>query len=258
MMKRISWLVAALASVSLIGSASAADVPAGPPPYVPQYAPVLMAPVYDWNGFYIGGHVGGAWLNQDVTATGPLGGLVGGNSFQQSSFAGGGLFGVNFAMWPVWMFGLEADISATFLHGTVVATNLGGTLQVQNDSKTDMFGTLRGRTGYIWNNWLFFASGGYAWADSLQTQTLLLGTIGGATAVTSQQLSTITSGWTAGAGMEWAFAPAWRARLEYLHYDFGSHGFMFTNTGLQRNVDTTVDTVRMALVYRFNLLSLGP
>jgi outer membrane immunogenic protein len=31
------------------------------------------------------------------------------------------------------------------------------------------------------------------------------------------------TGWAAGGGAEWAFAPAWSLRVEYLHYDLGSH-----------------------------------
>jgi outer membrane immunogenic protein len=46
------------AAVMLGGAAQAADMPvkAPPPP-----APVM----YNWNGFYIGGHIGGAWVDRN-------------------------------------------------------------------------------------------------------------------------------------------------------------------------------------------------
>jgi outer membrane immunogenic protein len=34
--------------------------------------------------------------------------------------------------------------------------------------------------------------------------------------------TTTRTGWTAGAGAEWAFSPNWSAKVEYLHVDLGS------------------------------------
>jgi len=38
------------------------------------------------------------------------------------------------------------------------------------------------------------------------------------------------TGWTVGAGVDWAFAPQWSATLEYNYYDFGSQGARLTDT----------------------------
>ena len=58
-MKKIAIAAAALIMGSM--SASAADLAARP--YTK--APVAPLAVYSWGGFYIGGHVGGAWTNQE-------------------------------------------------------------------------------------------------------------------------------------------------------------------------------------------------
>src|SRR5215471_20357217 len=66
-MRKLFHTTAAL-SVLLATSmaANAADVPPyAPPP--PVYAPPVYAPL--WTGFYLGGNIGGAWANRDVTDT---------------------------------------------------------------------------------------------------------------------------------------------------------------------------------------------
>ena len=37
-------------------------------------------------------------------------------------------------------------------------------------------------------------------------------------------------GWTAGAGVEWAFTPEWSVKLEYNYYGFGTKSVLFTDT----------------------------
>src|SRR5215472_7310042 len=57
--------VIGVAASVLATAALAADLPVpGPAPVAPVYRPI----VYNWNGFYIGGHVGGGWANDTFTA----------------------------------------------------------------------------------------------------------------------------------------------------------------------------------------------
>ena len=64
---------------------------------------------------------------------------------------------------------------------------------------------LRGRSRV-----LFFATAGGAFAN---IQTTFAGV---------QSSSTTQAGWTAGAGVEWAFADNWTAKAEYLYIDLGT------------------------------------
>jgi outer membrane immunogenic protein len=64
------------------------------------------------------------------------------------------------------------------------------------------------------------------------------------------------SGWVAGAGLEWAFAQQWSAKIEYLHYQFDNIGRDFSYTGFPaatRHIDRkdTDETVRVGVNYRF-------
>jgi outer membrane immunogenic protein len=77
-------------------------------------------------------------------------------------------------------------------------------------------GTVRGRVGFAVNNVLFFGTGGVAFGDvrariaSDAGNPLFLGQ-------TSTQV-----GWTAGAGIEWGFAPNWSLKGEYRYVDLGT------------------------------------
>lgn len=66
------------------------------------------------------------------------------------------------------------------------------------------------RVGYAWDRWLPYITGGAAGGN------IKLG--GGGLGTESKT----KIGWTAGAGLEYAFLGAWSAKLEYLYVDLGS------------------------------------
>jgi len=122
-----SKFVAALAFTTALGAgaASAADLAARP--YTK--APAMYAAVFNWSGFYVGGHVGGSTTNEQWrnTANGSgFGDLVSGEGFRQrgSGVFGGGQMGYN---WQAenFVFGLEGTISGLDNHGAVLNTAFG-------------------------------------------------------------------------------------------------------------------------------------
>jgi outer membrane immunogenic protein len=64
-MKRSLLCGTALAGLAMATAASAADLAARPYTKAPAYTP---APIYNWTGFYIGGHVGGAFRGMTATS----------------------------------------------------------------------------------------------------------------------------------------------------------------------------------------------
>jgi outer membrane immunogenic protein len=242
-----------IASVALVASglaASAADLRRPAP--VAAMSPVPMA--YNWNGFYVGGHIGGGWQSGDSTLLGapaplffPLGTTIGGDG---SGFLGGLQVGYNYQVNPNWLIGIEGDISWTNTNFSVTSpsTLIPGS-SVTTTVNVDYYATLTGRLGYVANNWLFYMKGGAAWMDV---------TYGGSAigpAAIINPLSDTRLGWTIGAGVENGFAPNWSWKLEYNYLDFSSETYSFTTTpafGVTTNsVDTQVHLFKAGINYRF-------
>jgi outer membrane immunogenic protein len=144
-------------------------------------APVV-APVYNWTGFYIGGNVGGAWGNFDPTTStvfSPVGYFaassvpaingVGLQSGKPSGVTGGFEAGYNWQIRNV-VVGVEGDIEALSLSssatgGAVYPCCAPTAFTVTSNVSTTWLATVRGRLGYAVNNWLFFVTGGAAFTD---------------------------------------------------------------------------------------------
>jgi outer membrane immunogenic protein len=221
-MKKI--LLASAALIALTGAASAADLAARP--YTK--APVAVASVYNWTGFYLGLVGGGAWENA-------------GSPRMQGGFVGG-TAGYNWQTGNV-VFGVEADgawadVSATATGATVVPGF--GVVTATATSKTDAMGTVRGRIGYAVNNVLFYGTGGYAWIDNKITLSAL-----GVSASDSKW----HSGWTVGAGVEAFIAPQWSIKGEYLYRSLGGETYF---AGALPTGTLNLHTVQVGVNYHFN------
>lgn len=200
-MKRL--LLGAVALVAFAAPAFAADMGARPYTKAPAYTAPQV--VYNWTGFYVGGHVGGAF--------------AGNNSLSGSSdgrFMGGVQGGFDYQFAPNWVVGAEAQYSWLGGNNNGVAFP-GGVLVTGNN---DQLGSVTGRLGYTWGPALLYGKGGYAWRDASNIGV----TIGGA----AQPFTTTGNrrdGYTVGAGLEYMFAPNWSAKAEYQYYNFGSTTF---------------------------------
>jgi high affinity Mn2+ porin len=251
-------LAAGLSLLALAGRAEADDL------MITKAAPVVSgAPAgYDWSGFYAGGHLGVAWGSSNWTAStaGAPGPPVSGsfglfepiNSFSETgSFLDGMQAGYNTMLPNRFVVGAEADASFPSFHN-VNGISIGGTstlfapaIGAESFSETMLsFGTLRGRIGYAPGSWLFYATGGFAWAYD---QLRLTQTASGASA--SPFLWRF--GWVAGAGVEVPVAPHWTARLEYLFTDYGASGVTFPAAAQRFSSDFSLQEIRAGLDYRF-------
>ena len=108
----VGGIALAAGTVACVCSAQAADLPRAPAPA--PMAPVAYAPpVYNWTGFYIGGHLGGGFANSSWND--PFSG--GTDTFNKGGFLGGGQIGYN-AQFNWLVFGVEGDFSWTGLKGS--------------------------------------------------------------------------------------------------------------------------------------------
>jgi outer membrane immunogenic protein len=202
------FLVSAIALAALAGApVNAADLSVRPRPVPP--------PVYgfSWTGCYVGGNVGGLWVNKDVT--GPFGGTF---SADGSSWAGGLQIGCNYQFAGGWVFGFQGDYdwaNADFNRDSAF-------FFVNNPSSMDFrvksVASVTARVGYAWDRFLGYVKGGAAWErDELTVDFFNTGVIG--------SLNDTRGGWTIGVGGEYAFSNWITGFIEYDYYNFGTNSF---------------------------------
>jgi outer membrane immunogenic protein len=262
-MKKITLAVAA-ASILFTGAASAADLrrPAvkAPPP--------VVAPIYSWTGFYIG--VNGGWAfdgwsdsTGDLIANTGLAGQVAAGTVPRFLGAnheggfGGGQIGYNWQM-NQFVLGVEADIQAADIGktNTFIVPPVGIFVQTTNTGRDhiDWFGTARVRLGLAANTALFYVTGGAAYGG-VNSSASVVGTPPG-TGTFVGSFSDTRFGWAAGAGVEWAFAPNWSVKAEYLHVDLGSDNVVIADPAFPGFTATyrfhhEFDAVRVGLNYKW-------
>jgi outer membrane immunogenic protein len=228
-MKKFLLGTVALVALGATVPALAADLPARTYTKAP---PAYAAPIYNWTGFYIGGHLGGAFAGDNS--------LTGNNG----RFLGGVQGGADYQFAPSWVIGVEAQYSWLASNNTGVLFP-GGVLVTSN---SDQLGSVTGRLGYTWGPALLYAKGGFAWKD----RNNLGVSIGGAPVPFTTD-GDHRDGYTVGAGLEYMFAPSWSAKVEYQYYNFGDTTFTSgpaSIVGVRFRDDE--HTVKAGVNYRFN------
>ena len=246
-------VAAMLAALLPVGAASAADLR----PIYKAPPAVLPPPLYNWSGFYGGVNIGGSWGHQDTALTIGASAVLS-NSNHINGVIGGGQIGFNWqAVGSPWVFGIETDIQASgqkadgtfFLPGGGVLLVIPPTTITYQD-KLEWFGTLRGRIGYAMGyqgRWLPYITGGLAYGENKVSGS---GSLAGIPVAFSGTKTDI--GWTLGAGIEWAFADRWSAKLEYLYIDFGNGPTVPVVAATAITTNHLTDNIgRVGLNYRF-------
>ncbi|MBR0797908.1 carbohydrate porin [Bradyrhizobium jicamae] len=220
---------AALGAAAFGASANAADLAVKSP---------VANTVYNWTGFYVGGHFGygdgslGPGTNllpaQGVffprSTTGALGGFQAGYNHQFSNRV---------------VLGVEAD--ATFPD----ALDLVRRPTTSFNTSLDYVGTVRGRIGYAFGSWMPYVTGGFAWGHSAVRVNDAAGN-----AISEPGL--YHTGWTAGAGAEFALSGNWTAKLEYDYVDLSRRTLDLADFGMPGvPIDPRLHLLKFGLNYQF-------
>lgn len=225
------FLLAGIAAASLTSAVQAADLP---PPREPV-PPSVVAPVFSWTGFYVGAHFGYGWGKSEWAAF-PAATFV---SPSTNGIFGGGQIGYNYQI-NNFVLGLEGDIG---YFGVQRSVNLGAAAPVIVSWRNRWDASIRGRAGVALDRTLLYVTGGVAFADL----RLAASTPGGSVSETQTR-----TGWTVGAGVEYALTPNWTVRGEYLYANYGSKTFF---SALTPPISLQTHKVRIGVNYLF---STGP
>jgi high affinity Mn2+ porin len=243
--------------VAIAAPAAAAELPLPMPVKAPMLVNAPVPQLYDWTGFYAGVHIGDAWGRSNWTEQPD--GLTGSlNMFQRydaftgaGSWFGGAQVGYDYMLPNRVVIGGVADFSAPSWQ-SINSISIGGistfnspTLGQESLSETVLnMGTVRGRVGYAPGNWLFSATGGFAWASDQLTMTQL------DNSGTTDSPFLWRLGWAAGAGVEMPLAPNWTFGLEYLYTRYGNSTVGYANAGQMTQSNLALQELRLTLNYR--------
>jgi len=252
-MKKLLLAGAALSTLpNIAGSALAADMPL-------FVAPV---PIFGWTSCFLGAHIGAGQAQKDFTdpvalvQNSILGSVTTGVTTVGVSPSGllvGAQMGCDYQFaYSPWVLGVEGAVSGMNLRGnTNFALPLGRPGDIATlTAKTDFLPSVTARLGYALGNWLFYVRAGGAWAGDKYSVT---GTFFPTATAFGLEGVDNRFGWTAGGGVEWAFAQVWSARLEYDYYGLGTRSALMTDTingftGVM-NVQQSVQTVKLGVSF---------
>ncbi len=226
------------------------------------------APVYQWSGCYAGLNAGGGAASANFTTTVDPGGYLvlpadaaevtndGTGSANISDFLGGGQAGCNWQSGTV-VAGLEGDFdhfhstSAFFNNTDMIST---GPFVIGQSVTTNYVATVRPRIGIAADRNFAYVTGGVAFTDASYTESYSDSGGGAGSASASKFLT----GWTAGAGWEYALTDHWLLRFEYLFAAFPTTSATGVITGpgptsnpLHGSADLVLQVARAGMNFKF-------
>jgi outer membrane immunogenic protein len=246
----------ALAAAALVALGTAPALAADLPARTTYTKAPMMAPVYDWSGFYIGLNGGGASSHEcwDLTSNN---GVVFPTSVREGCHnATGGLVGGQIGYrWQStnWVFGVEAQGDWANLSGSSPSAT--AIIPFNNQTKVDAVGLFTGQVGYAWNNFLGYVKGGAAVTHNQYSNSFPVSNIFAAAGAPFNTASDTRWGGVVGTGIEFGFAPNWSVAIEYDHLFMGNPNVTFpqSNIAVSRsdNIAQGVDIGTVRVNYRF-------
>lgn len=200
------------------------------------------APVYDlgfqWSGMYLGGTVGYGWGRSSLQ------GHLNYGTLKPDSFLAGGYAGYNFIFSDHYILGLEGDINySDFKKGRRFSND---NANWHWKTRTKWEAALRARVGITYERLMPYIAGGIAFAGVKNNLDEVFISNPTQTSRNYKNNKTFT-GWTIGAGAEYAVADNWLMRLEYRYNDYGNEKFGWDDA----KTKFKSQDVRLGVSYKF-------
>jgi len=225
-MRRLLCACAALFALG-VGTATAADLPVWAPG---RTGPVMLP--FTWAGPYFGLNIGGQWTADKVSTASSGPAFFAGEAQSLDAMSPGtvnsaGAIGGMQAGYN-WQFdqavvGLEVDFNGATATGNRSVIGIfnapAGTGFTTTVQQPMFISTVRPRVGWTFDHVMVYATAGYAFAtyQVVDSYNFIVGFPGTQSDVTAK-----LSGWTAGAGVEYAFYRGMSLKLEYLYLGMGT------------------------------------
>lgn len=215
---------------------------------IPSAPPQPVIPPFTWTSCYAGVHAGGGWGKKDLTdSVGIFTSITNYSSVSDdvSGYQVGGQIGCDYQFASTWLVGIAGAASGGNISKTVTIPIPSVPDAASFKSTTDFLASITGRIGYAWHRWMLYGKGGVALVgDRYHTDDLA--------GLFFFDATENRIGWTAGAGVEWAFTPEWSVRLEYDYYGFGTRSLLFidsvtTNPNAPANISQTIQLVTLGV-----------
>jgi opacity protein-like surface antigen len=237
--KFVRFCAAGFGALAVAGAAEAADLYGG---YKDE---AVYIPAAVWQGFYFGGHAGWSW--SDIGAGNNI--LILGSSSLQlgtlsnSNIFGGAQIGYNIQAGN-FVLGVETDLGGMDAGASGSFVDPGNKSRILYvSSQGGFYGDITGRAGFSLGNALIYAKAGFAFFTGGVKVSDPYDGFG-------QNSGTFT-GWTVGAGVEYALSPNWSVKGEYQYFDFDNGNFSccLSSTGGRIDDNITSNTFKIGVNY---------
>ena len=259
MLNRVTC-IAAILTCAFVPSAYAADIVAS------ENTPMTTAPSFSWAGFYVGGQVGESWSNgsferevearkrdfpEEWVVMPSLITEFTSKSINGGKFISGGYGGYNWQLPNNIVFGIDADIALTNNTRKSNETAPFGESRIDGYNykiEQNWSATVRGRIGYSYNRILPYIAGGVAVTDIKYSQRYF-GDVRHIDFDDRDSKTRTITGWSIGAGVEYAMTDHFIIRTEYRHIDYGDRDFVVDYR--DRHMELKANDFRFGVAHKF-------
>lgn len=235
-----SVLLATAFAFAGISGANAADA-------IQYQEPVAAVPVqsFSWGGAYLGGQVGYGWGKSRYSDTVFVSAFT--DQLKPDGFLGGLYAGYNFDLGNQVILGVDGDITYNNLKDGQLE-DFGG-INIGNDTKVRWSGAVRARAGLAVDRFLPYIAGGVAFASVRNSGYFEYVGFEKFTAVDTKTMT----GWTVGAGVDYAATDNLIVRLEYRYTDYGRKDFSGSDAFVILDTENKLKTndIRLGVAYKF-------